>query len=249
MERLQKVMAHAGIASRRKSEELIATGLVRVNGRVITEPGFKVDPARDYIEVTGLALEGREPFAYFLLNKPAGYVTTLRDPQGRPTVRDLLGEIGLRVYPVGRLDYNTEGLLLLTNDGDLTQALTHPRHQVTKTYLALVRGVPQAKVLQRLAKGVELDDGLTAPAEVALVGVKGQNAQVEITIHEGKNRQVRRMFQTVGFPVLKLRRVAMGPLTLQGVAPGRYRALTPAEVNELYRVCGLKPEDSFLNLP
>ncbi|MDQ0285699.1 23S rRNA pseudouridine2605 synthase/16S rRNA pseudouridine516 synthase [Desulfofundulus luciae] len=240
MERLQKVMARAGVASRRHCEELIAAGMVKVNGQVVTRLGTRVDPEKDTIEVAGRVLP-RQPQekVYILLNKPRGYVTTVKDPQGRPKVMDLLRGIKLRVYPVGRLDYDSEGLLLLTNDGELAFALTHPRHQVPKTYLVLVKGLPGNDKLDRMAGGLVLEDGPTAPAKVRLVGKKNGNAFLEITIHEGKKRLVRRMCAHIGHPVLRLKRIRIGSLTLKGLKPGRYRFLTREEIRQLRQAAGL----------
>lgn len=233
-ERLQKVIAQAGISSRRQAEEMITEGKVKVNGKIVTELGSKVDPDKDKIIVAGKPLQGREKKIYLLLNKPAGYVTTVSDPQGRPKVVDLLRGVKERVYPVGRLDYATEGLLLLTNDGELAYALTHPKHGVKKIYLAEVSGVPTADKLQELRRGVPLSDGMTAPASVRLVGSKGDRARLQLEIHEGRNRQVRRMCDYIGHPVIKLQRTGLGKLTLTGIPLGKYRRLTPAEVKELY---------------
>lgn len=233
MERLQKYLARAGVASRRRCEELIKAGLVKVNNQTVTRPGTSIDPAADRVEVAGRPVAGPEEKVYILLNKPAGCVTTLHDPQGRPKVTDLLKNIRVRVYPVGRLDYETEGLLLLTNDGELTYALTHPRHQVKKTYLAWVYGVPPAEKLTLLAKGVMLSDGPAAPAEVHIKGKNKKGALLEITIHEGRKRQVRRMCERIGHPVYRLKRVRLGPLGLGNLHPGEYRFLTPGEVRKL----------------
>ncbi|AEG15425.1 pseudouridine synthase Rsu [Desulfofundulus kuznetsovii DSM 6115] len=240
MERLQKVMARAGMASRRHCEELIAAGMVKVNGQVVTRLGTRVDPGRDTIEVAGRVLPCQpQEKVYILLNKPRGYVTTVKDPQGRPKVMDLLRGIKSRVYPVGRLDYDSEGLLLLTNDGELAFALTHPRHRVPKTYLVLVKGLPGNDKLARMAGGLVLEDGPTAPAKVRLVGKKNGNALLEITIHEGRKRQVRRMCAHIGHPVIRLKRIKIGPLTLKGLKPGRYRFLTREEIRHLRQAAGL----------
>lgn len=233
MERLHKYLARAGVASRRKGEELIKAGLVKVNNQTVTRLGTSINPGADRVEVAGRLVAGPEEKVYVLLNKPAGHVTTLHDPQGRPKVADLLKNIRRRVYPVGRLDYDTEGLLLLTNDGELTYALTHPRHQVKKTYLAWVYGVPPAEKLALLAQGIMLSDGPTAPAGVHLKGINEKGALLEITIHEGRKRQVRRMCERIGHPVYRLKRIGLGPLTLSGLQPGEYRFLTPAEVKKL----------------
>lgn len=239
-ERLQKVMAHAGVASRRHSEELIRAGRVTVNGQVVTALGTKVDPARDRIEIDGRPIGEPDPPVYIIMNKPTGVVTTLHDPQGRRKVTDLLKDVGTRVYPVGRLDYDTEGLLLMTNDGEVAHALMHPAHKVPKTYVARVKGIPGAAALEALASGVQLDDGPTAPASVRLLDVKPPNtAVVAITIREGRNRQVRRMFDAVGTPVISLRRTKLGPLQLGKMPVGAYRYLTEQEVTALKTAVGL----------
>lgn len=234
-------MARAGVASRRRCEELIAAGLVKVNGKVVTRLGTRVDPERDRIEVAGRPLPHQEKKVYILLHKPRGYITTVYDPQGRPKVTDLLREMPQRVYPVGRLDYDSEGLLLLTNDGDLTCVLTHPRHRVPKTYRVRVEGVPATQKLERMAKGLKLEEGPTAPAEVRLVGEERGNALLEITIHEGRNRQIRRMCEHIGHPVRRLKRIRLGPLTLKGLKPGQYRFLTHEEIRQLRQAAGAGP--------
>ncbi len=237
MERLQKFMARSGVASRRGSEELIAQGKVRVNGKQVIVPGFKIDPLRDRVEVNDRPVRKPEKKIYILLFKPAGYVSTVTDPQGRRKVIDLLSGIKQRVYPVGRLDYDSEGLLLLTNDGALTYALTHPRHEIPKTYQVKVQGVPNKNKLEELAKGVLLQDGPTAAAKVQLLkNFGGDTALLEITIHEGKNRQVRRMCEHIGHQVLSLRRVSIGPLKIGDLQRGRYRHLTNREVKMLMKM-------------
>ncbi len=239
MERLQKYMARSGVASRRESEMMIAVGRVKINGEIITIPGFKIDPASDRIEVDGRLIQPAEELVYILLHKPAGYVTTVSDPQGRRKVTDLLKSTEARVYPVGRLDYTTEGLLLLTNDGSLAFRLTHPRYGVQKIYQVWVKGRPNALALRRLQEGVPLEDGMTAPARVSVKERRPEETLLEITIHEGRNRQVRRMCAKIGHPVRKLTRVAFGFLTLQGLQPGRWRYLIPGEVKRLYQTCKL----------
>ena len=238
IERLQKFMARCGVASRRACETLIAQGRVRVNGRTVTEPGFKVDPDQDEVRVDGRVIRPAPGFRYIMLHKPAGYVTTVSDPQGRPTVMALV-PADRRLYPVGRLDLDTEGLLLLTDDGALAHRLTHPRYGVPKVYRARVAGVVGEEALARLRHGVMLDDGPTAPARVRLLRQDPAAALLEIELKEGRKRQVRRMCQAVGHPVLYLRRVAFGPLRLGRLPKGQYRSLTPAEVEALKRAAGL----------
>jgi 23S rRNA pseudouridine2605 synthase len=234
-ERLQKLIAAAGLASRRQAERWIVAGRITVNGRV-AGIGDQADVERDRIEVDGRPLRLEQPKVYLLLNKPAGYVTTARDPQGRKVVTDLLRDVKVRVFPVGRLDLNTEGLLLLTNDGDLAARLTHPRHQVAKTYLVRMRGGLNAAARKRLEEGVALDDGLTAPAKVAKVRASGSHTWLELTINEGRNRQVRRMCEAVGHSVSRLKRVGLAFLLLDGLPVGQYRHLTTGEVNRLKRL-------------
>ncbi|GMK37902.1 hypothetical protein PCCS19_09560 [Paenibacillus sp. CCS19] len=234
LERLQKILAQAGIASRRKCEELILTGQVEVNGVQVTTLGAKADPNEDVITVNGKPIE-TEAKLYIMLNKPKGVITSASDPQGRKVVSDFLSGIKQRVYPIGRLDYDTEGLLLLTNDGEFANLLTHPKHHVPKTYLASVDGVPHGEKLDQLRKGVELEDGMTAPAEVEYQDIHPENKEstIRITIYEGRNRQVRRMFDAVGHPVTRLKRVKFGELGLQNLKRGGWRPLTPKEVAEL----------------
>lgn len=246
MERLQKYMARCGVASRRKAEEMITAGEVRVNGEIVKELGFKIEPERDKVEVKGIRVVPPEHLVYLLLHKPKGYVTTARDPEGRPTVLDLVhshpAHKNIRVYPVGRLDRDTTGLLLLTNDGNLAYALTHPSHQVEKVYEAMVAGIPDNDKLNRLRRGILLEDGLTSPAEVDILSIKEGNAILRVAIHEGRKRQVRRMCRAVGHPVLELKRIAMGPLFLGDLPPGQVRPLAPEELRKLRKilrkVCG-----------
>lgn len=233
-QRLQKVISQAGFASRRRAEELIQTGRVRVNGQVAAL-GCKVDPECDLIEVDGQPLTSASHRIYVLLNKPAGFLCTRYDPQGRPRVVDLV-PVDERIYPVGRLDMDTEGLLLLTNDGELTHLLTHPSFGVPKTYQAWVSGVPGQAAIKQLRQGVVLEDGLTAPARVNTLRRAPDGALVEITIHEGRNRQIRRMLEAVGHPVRSLRRTGFGHLTLRGLAAGKWRYLTANEIQELRRL-------------
>ncbi|MBO8127943.1 MAG: rRNA pseudouridine synthase [Peptococcaceae bacterium] len=232
-------MAQAGIASRRKCEELILAGRVTVNGKITTTLGTKVDPDKDEIRVDGKVIR-KEPHIYLVLYKPPGYVTTVHDPQNRPTVMTLVRDYNQRIYPVGRLDYDTEGLLLMTNDGDFAYRLTHPKHHVPKTYLATVSGIPNKKALTSLRQGVKLEDGLTSPAKVQLVKKGTDSVLLKITLYEGRNRQVRRMCGAVGHPVLHLKRTSIGNLSLEGLKPGQYRTLTTEEVVELKNLVGLK---------
>ena len=233
--RLQKILSQAGVASRRAAERLITEGRVTVNGRTVTEMGTKADPATDDIRVDGRRLKGAQRQRYILLNKPAGFVTTRSDPRGRGTVLDLLTGVREYVYPVGRLDYDTEGLLLLTNDGDLAATLTHPRHGVPRTYEARVAGVPDDDDLARLRSGIPLDGHRTQPAEAVLLprGRSATSSTVVITIEEGRNRQVRRMLEAVGHPVQALTRVRIGPITDRRLPRGAWRELTPDEVRTL----------------
>lgn len=234
VERLQKYLAASGVASRRKAEELIRQGRVTVNGKRAVL-GTKVQPGKDVIRVDGKEVR-KEEKVYILLYKPRGVITTCFDPQGRPTVRDLFPGIPASVHPVGRLDYDTEGLLLLTNDGKLTYLLTHPRHEVSKTYQVLVAGKPTWGDIKQLEQGVLLEDGRTAPAKVRVLGYHGRGTLLEMTIHEGRKRQIRRMCATLGYPVLKLKRTQIGFLTLGRLQPGGYRYLTPVEVRKLRRL-------------
>ena len=232
VERLQKIIAQAGIASRRKAEELIIDGKVKVNGKVVTELGTKADPLKDEIEVNGKLIK-QEKLVYILLNKPKGYIATADDPQNRPIVFDLIKGIPQRLHSVGRLDYDTAGLLLLTNDGDLTYKLTHPKFRKEKIYLVRVKGRITQKVIKNLERGVELEDGMTAPAKVDLVKLKRDFSLLKLTIREGRNRQIRRMMEAVEFPVIYLKRIQMGPLTLGKLKTGQYRHLTQKEINLL----------------
>jgi 23S rRNA pseudouridine2605 synthase len=242
--RLQKILSSAGVASRRAAERLIQDGRVSVNGRTTTELGTKADAAHDIVRVDGRRVNIATEPRYILLHKPPGVVTTRSDPQGRPTVITLLGGAADYVYPVGRLDYDSAGLLLLTNDGELAARLTHPRHEVPKVYRARVHGIPDAQALERLARGIPLDGRRTAPAIVRRVdrtpaGRTG-DAVLEITIREGRNRQVRRMCEAVGHKVKSLDRVQFGPLRDPHLKPGMFRELTPVEIKALKIAAGLE---------
>lgn len=240
IERLQKVMAEYGVASRRKCEELIAEGKVKVNGRLITEPGCKVDKEKDIIEVMGKPLKKQESRLYILLNKPTGYITSARDQFGRPTVLDLLKGISTRVFPIGRLDYDTDGLLLLTNDGELTYTITHPKHNIDKTYRAIVRGRVDNKDIEAFSKGIEIEDYVTSPAILEITGESKGNSIVEITIHEGKNRQVRKMCSAIGHEVISLTRISIGELGLGSLKTGQWRFLTESEVKYIKKLGGIR---------
>jgi pseudouridine synthase len=242
--RLQKILSAAGVASRRVAETLISEGRVSVNGAVVQELGAKVDPASD-IRVDGRRVKTQSPRRYVLLYKPVNYVTTTVDPQQRPTVLTLLGPGSEGLYPVGRLDFDSEGLILLTNDGELADRLTHPRHEVPRSYEVRVFGVPDAAALATLAAGVYIDGRKTSPAVVRLIRTfektSGKQSLIEVTIHEGRNRQVRRMCQAVGLPVITLARTRIGTLTDRRLKPGMYRELRPAEVQQLRADAGLPP--------
>jgi pseudouridine synthase len=239
--RLQKILSAAGIASRRAAEGLIQAGRVTVNGETVTELGTKADPDIDDIRVDGRRVKAQQRRRYILLYKPRGYITSRSDPQQRPTVIDLLEKGGVReyVYPVGRLDYDSEGLLLLTSDGELAAHLTHPRHGVPREYQARVRGVPDRHELERLAKGIVIDGRRTAPARVTVgkvvEGEGGPDAIISFVIREGRNRQVRNMCDAIGHPVVRLKRVRIGPISDEHIRPGEFRDLTPKEVAALKR--------------
>ena len=233
LERLQKILSRAGVASRREAETMITSGRVALNGQVVTELGTKADAGTDRIALDGKPVRVKDERLYILLYKPAGYVTTLKDPEGRPVVTTLLKGVTERVYPVGRLDYNTEGLLLLTNDGDWANGLAHPRHEVEKEYLVKVRGTPTQEQMRQLTEGIDLEEGRTAPARVTLEQSTGNNSRLSVTIHEGRYRQVRRMCEGVGLTVAALKRVRYGFLDLGVLRPGDFRFLTPDEVKRL----------------
>lgn len=229
-ERLQKFLARAGVASRRAAEELITAGHVSVNGQVVTTLGEKIVAGHDAVTVDGRRIEPPATLWYLMLNKPAGVVTTLDDPQGRPTVARFIPEGAPRMFPIGRLDYATTGLLLLTNDGEFAHLMMHPRHHVPKVYRAEVDGVPDTRDLQALRDGLDLDDGRTLPAEARIIERRGGTSVVEMTLREGRKRQVRRMLSAVGHPVKQLRRIAYGPVSLGQLAEGSVRALRHDEV-------------------
>lgn len=237
-ERLHKVLARAGVASRRHVEKMMADGLIRVNGKMASEPGTMIDPDQDRISVDGKSVQvsSEEIYerVYFLLNKPERVLTTSKDERGRKTVLDLvLGASEGRIYPVGRLDYDAEGALLLTNDGELTNKLIHPRHKVRKTYMVKVKGVPAEEKLEKLRRGIYLEDGPTGPCEIEVVSKAKVNTWVRVVLTQGKNRQIKRMFWRIEHPVQRLVRTHFGGISTQGLEPGQYRALTKRELSSL----------------
>lgn len=235
--RLQKILSQAGVSSRRAAEKLILEGRISVNGKTVQTLGTKADPAADEIRVDGRRLKASSQLRYIVLNKPRGYVTTRSDPQRRATVLDLLHGVREYIYPVGRLDYDTEGLILMTNDGTLAAKLTHPRHGVERTYEARVVGVPDERAIEALRTGIPLDGRYTAPADVVLLnpGLRSRVGVLRLTIREGRNRQVRRMCEAVGHPVQSLKRTRFGPISDRGLKPGEWRELTPQEARALVR--------------
>jgi 23S rRNA pseudouridine2605 synthase/16S rRNA pseudouridine516 synthase len=254
LERIQKILARVGIASRREAERMVIEGRVTVNGKVIDVPGFKADPLKDYIKVDGKRLTCFEPKITLLLNKPREYLSTVRDPGGRPTVMDLIRRVKWRVYPVGRLDFDAEGLLLLTNDGDLTHTLSHPRFTIPRTYWVKVGGVPDEKKLIRLKKGVMLEDGKASVVSYRILRQREKNCWIQVVVTEGRNRLVKRIFSAIGHPVLKLKRVEFGPIRLGNLPIGQFRYLTPEEMMKLklksseFRVRSLETKDKKLGV-
>ncbi len=245
-ERLQKIIAHAGFASRRAAETMIRQGRITVNGRVVTELGTKADAENDAIKVDGKLITRAEPHRYILLYKPREVMTTVDDPQGRRTVIDLVRGVRERIYPVGRLDYHSEGLVLLTNDGELAYKVSHPRHGSVKTYNVKVRGVPEERVLDKLRRGITIDGRRTLPCRIERIRTTGRssdegNSWFEVKLEEGRTQQIRKMFQAMGHPVTKLRRVAIGPISDPDLAPGLWRELTRNEVKMLETMREAKP--------
>lgn len=235
MIRLQKYLAQCGIASRRKSEAIITAGRVSVDGKIVTGMGLKINPEIQKVMVDNKLVEPENTKIYILLNKPVGYVTTLSDPQGRPIVTDLVQSAEERLFPVGRLDLDTEGALILTNDGQFAQKIQHPSHSVTKTYEALVSGFPSSAVLKTLEKGIDLDGKKTAPANFSLISKKKHSSLLKITLHEGRKRQIRRMCAAAGHPVITLKRIAYGSLFLGKLPKGSYRSLTPKDLKKIFK--------------
>lgn len=243
LERLQKVIANAGVTSRRKAEELIISGAVCVNGKVINELGFKVDPNIDVISINGKKVNLVEDKLVVLFNKPQKVITSMEDPEGRKKVVDFI-DVGVRVYPVGRLDYETEGLILLTNDGELANHLMHPRYELDKTYEVVVKGTPSEAELNILRQGIRLEEGMTSPTEIKVISTNKANqankTKLMVTIHEGRNRQIRRMFKYINYPVVYLKRIKYGFLSLNGVKIGEYRILSKEEVVKLKQLVKLE---------
>ena len=233
-ERLQKYLARCGVASRRKAEELISEGRVTVDGQVVTTPGIKVDGTEVEVKVDGKTVKEQEEFIYILLNKPKGYITSLSDPQGRPVVTSLIRDVDARLFPVGRLDFDTEGALILTNDGGFAQKVQHPKHETHKTYEALVSGHPGKSKLAQLEKGILLEERQTAPASIKVLKRMSRQTLIQITIHEGRKRQVRKMFEFIGNPVINLKRIAYGQLFLKNLPSGHYRVLNRKDLNRIF---------------
>lgn len=231
--RLHKILADAGVASRRKGEALILAGRVSVNNKIIKELGIMADPAYDRIRVDGKPLPHPAPKVYYLLYKPRGVITSLHDPEGRTTIKDLIPRIKAKIFPVGRLDYDAEGLLLLTNDGEMAMRLAHPRYRVPRTYLVKVKGVLTADEMERIEKGVMLDDGMSPAIKVNPIRRLQKNSVVRVTLHEGRNRVLKRTFEAIRHPVLRLKRIEFASLTLEGLQPGDYRPLSAEEIERL----------------
>ncbi|MDR3569766.1 MAG: pseudouridine synthase [Syntrophobacteraceae bacterium] len=239
--RLQKFLAGAGVASRRAAEQLIRQGRVEVNGHP-AELGVSVDPSKDRVRVDGKAVALASRRVVLAFNKPSGCVTTVCDPEGRKTVMDFFPDFGMRIFPVGRLDYDAEGLLLLTNDGELANRLLHPRYGVSKVYEVKIKGLPDKKALEELRNGVRIEEGVTAPAQVEVIRRLPGSAWLQITLHQGWNRQIKRMGLAVGHPVLKIRRIAYGPIELGKLPPGKHRPLSPEQIRTIYEEANLFTE-------
>lgn len=237
--RLQKYMAEAGVASRRKSEELILQGRVEVNGNVVTVPGTKID-GTEIIKVDGKLIKPEENKVYILLNKPVGYISTAKDQFDRKTVIDLVSNVKERIYPVGRLDYDTSGIILLTNDGELANRMTHPKHELPKVYRAIIKGALSQNEISMLQSGIIIEDYKTAPATVKVINAADNSSTVYITIHEGRNRQVRKMFEAIGHIVLRLKRIAIGPISIEGLEEGKWRNLDQKELTALRKMTGMQ---------
>lgn len=233
--RLQKYLAECGVASRRKAEELILSGKIKVNGEVVIELGTKVNPSRDKVMYNNKLVKLEKNKVYILLNKPSGYISAAKDQFENPSILHLVKDINVRLYPVGRLDKDTTGAIILTNDGDFSYRLTHPKHEISKTYIAEVEGIPTAEEMRTFAKGVYIDGKKTYPAKIRIVKEIKKNSIVEIVIHEGRNRQVKKMCEAIGHKVTTLHRQAIGRISIDGVKEGKYRHLTPKEIQDLTR--------------
>jgi pseudouridine synthase len=236
--RLQHFLAQAGVGSRRQCEKLITAGRIRVNGHVVQTLGAKIDPEHDEVHIDNKPVGTEEKF-YMVLHKPSGYLSTVIDNRGRPTVSDLVRDVPARLYPVGRLDMDTEGILLMTNDGDFCYRMTHPKFEIKKTYLAEVKGKPSRRALAELRRGVKMEEGETSPAEVKLIKSAGNCSTVEITIHEGRKRQVKKMCKAVGYPVKRLKRIEFGGIRLGNLRPAHYRPLSDSERKRLFKDAGM----------
>ncbi len=238
IERLQKYLSRHGIASRRSCEEIIASGRVRVNGILVTQMGTKIDPSKDKVWLDGRKVKSVEKPVYIMINKPRGYISSLKDPEGRKKVTDLIPGINERVFPVGRLDYNSEGLMILTNDGDFAYHLTHPSHNITKTYRVRINGFPSTGQMDQMSKGVVLEDGPFKPVAISFIDIREGNALFEISIQEGRNRVIRRFFEKIGYQVIRLKRIKVGTLSLGDLKSGQHRHLLFSEVRKLKKDTG-----------
>lgn len=240
MIRINKYLSAAGVSSRREADRLIEQGRVKVNGKIVQTLGSKIDENKDRIEVDGKTVEGTQGKIYMLLNKPPEFLVTLKDPFQRPTIMDFLPKLKTRIFPVGRLDFDSEGLLLMTNDGELANRLTHPRYEIKKNYLVKIQGHPEKVQISRLERGIPLDGKKTAPAKISSVSSSPKRSLFKVELHEGRKREIRRMFEAIGYHVLLLRRIKFAGLTLDGLNPGDWRYLTKTEVQNLYKKVGLK---------
>ncbi len=240
MIRINKYLSAAGVSSRREADRLIEQGRVKVNGKIVHTLGSKIDENKDRIEVDGKTVEGTQGKIYMLLNKPPEFLVTLKDPFQRPTIMDFLPKLKTRIFPVGRLDFDSEGLLLMTNDGELTNRLIHPRYEIKKNYLVKIQGHPEKIQISRLERGIYIDGKKTAPAKIFLISSSPKRSLFKVELHEGRKREIRRMFEAIGFHVLLLRRIKFAGLTLDGLNPGDWRYLTEIEVQNLYKKVGLK---------
>ncbi len=238
LERIQKILARAGVASRREAERMVLEGRVMVNGKIVHQLGFKADPEKDHIKVDGKRIGKLEPKITLLLNKPRGYLSTVKDPAGRPTVVDLLKGVKWRVYPLGRLDFDAEGLILMTNDGELAYKLSHPTFRIRRTYWAKVEGIPSLEALNRLKRGVRLEDGIARALSVRILRRTEKHCWIESVVTEGRNHLIKRMFLAIGHPVLKLKRVGFGPLRLGNLPSGQFRMLSDLELEQLRKLVG-----------